>query len=151
MPLSNALVCNYSVVFFRAVSSHIPTHIDTGWEPTICRSQSTAPTEPVWPTTSAMVRCACLTTRVNWGGVWCLQIFFYVIGDVPPLISWGIVSHKAALNHFPAHMYFCPLTSRWRSKLLSQQFQCPRDPGSLRGIKVQGLSWCGPLQQLRWG
>lgn len=63
-PLPGAVVCKRRAFFFRAVSSLILTHIDTDWEPTICRSQSTAPTEPVWPTTSAMVRCACLTTRV---------------------------------------------------------------------------------------
>lgn len=64
VPPSGGVVCKRSAFFFRAVSSLIPTRIDTDWEPTICRSQSTAPTEPAWPTTSAMVRCACLTTRV---------------------------------------------------------------------------------------
>lgn len=54
-----------SVSLSRDVSSPTQTHIDTGWEPTTCRYPSTAHTGPVSPTTSVMVQCACLTTKVS--------------------------------------------------------------------------------------
>lgn len=49
----------------RAVSSPTQIHIDTDWEPTTCRSLSTVPTGPVWPTISVMVQCVCLITKVG--------------------------------------------------------------------------------------
>lgn len=49
----------------RVVSSPTQTHTDTVWEPTTYRSLSTAPTGPVWPTTSVTVQCACLITKVG--------------------------------------------------------------------------------------
>lgn len=50
---------------FRADSSPTPTHIGTGWEQTTYSSLSTVLTGPVLPTTSVMVQCASLTTRVS--------------------------------------------------------------------------------------
>lgn len=62
---NNALSYVSPTSFSRAVSSPTQTHIDIGWEPTTCTSLSTVPTGPVWPTTSVMVQCACLTTKVG--------------------------------------------------------------------------------------
>lgn len=49
---------------FRGVSSRILTPTDTAWAPTTCRSLSTVPSEPGWPTTRGMGQWLCLTTKV---------------------------------------------------------------------------------------
>lgn len=41
------------------------------------------------------------------------------------------------------------VASRWSSKLLSQQLQCTRNPASVCGVQVPGVSRCGPLEQCR--
>lgn len=94
------------VSFFRAVFSLILTHIDTDWEPTTSTSQSTALTEPVLPTTSAMVRCACLTTKVT------KSDFYRFLSYLWCPYGAKIIS-KALLNGSPAHTVcvccVCPL------------------------------------------
>lgn len=62
---SHAFSCCVPVSLFRVDCFPTLTHIDTGWVPTTCSYPSTAPSEPVWPTTSVTVRCAWLTTKVS--------------------------------------------------------------------------------------
>lgn len=79
--------------------------------------------------------------------VWFLQIFKLSVVSL-----WGQNYIQSIAQWFPSSYCMCLLclSSRWSSKLLSQQLQCPWDPASLCGIKVSGLPWCGPLQQFRW-
>lgn len=51
---------------------------------------------------------------------------------------------------YPTQQCLVSPASRWSSELLSQQLQRSRDPASVCGVQVQGVSRCGPLQQCRW-